>query len=313
MPQTFEDLVVEKEVAVRKQIAKECAYLFDILGSFPLTVYSGTPASISSEMTSLTQSPTMTTSKKSRISVRPSLSSYSTSLLTPKLVIPAFNLINDIDVEKTRQRIATYRSENAALIEANIARESAYAKALHEADEASKRERQLRADELRAAEEAERAATEAEKNALIDSLEQSDVDAHSLVAKSRAEAVKRARERTREANRAMQISKSASVLLRTRAAQSEKVPDVPHVPLQDDWDAYEDKYTVMSTYYDPVSELVRKDREGIMRAGGYRVEEAWERALRSAVAGLDVIPLGSATNGEEKVQIQGEGVAMATA
>jgi len=38
---------------------------------------------------------------------------------------------------------------------------------------------------------------------------------------------------------------------------------------------------------------VRKDREGIMRAGGYRVEEAWERAVRSAVAGLDLWPLGS--------------------
>ena len=28
-----------------------------------------------------------------------------------------------------------------------------------------------------------------------------------------------------------------------------------------------------------------------MRAGGYRIEEAWERALRSAVAGLDLQPL----------------------
>lgn len=28
-----------------------------------------------------------------------------------------------------------------------------------------------------------------------------------------------------------------------------------------------------------------------MRAGGYRVEEAWERALRYAVAGLDLVPL----------------------
>lgn len=28
-----------------------------------------------------------------------------------------------------------------------------------------------------------------------------------------------------------------------------------------------------------------------MRAGGYMVEEAWERALRSAVAGLDLAPL----------------------
>lgn len=99
------------------------------------------------------------------------------------------------------------------------------------------------------------------------------------------------------------MHQSAAMLLRSRAAQSATVPDVPHVPLQDDWDAYEDKYTLMSTYYDPVSELVRKDREGIMRAGGYRVEQAWERALRSAVAGLDVPPLTDSIDGSQKVGV----------
>lgn len=203
----------------------------------------------------------------------------------------AFNLINDIDVEETHKRIAKYRQENAALIQSNIQREQDYAKALQEADEAAKRERHVRAEELRQAEELERHAIEAEKQALIDSLEQSDADAHRLVAKSRAEAVKRAKERTRDANRA--VHQSAATLLRSRAAQSANVPDVPHVPLQDDWDAYEDKYSLLNSYYDPVSEAVRKDREGIMRAGGYRVEDAWERAVRSAVAGLDIPPLGS--------------------
>lgn len=48
---------------------------------------------------------------------------------------------------------------------------------------------------------------------------------------------------------------------------------------------------VRTNYHDPMSEPVRKDKEGIMRAGGYRIEEAWERALRSAVAGLDLQPL----------------------
>lgn len=224
----------------------------------------------------------------------------------------AFNLINDIDVEATQKRIADYRRENSALIEANIQREQSYAKALLEADEAQKRERQLRADELRQAEEAERLAVETEKNALIDSLERnSTADAHRLVAKSRMEAVKRAKERTKEANHA--VHQSAAMLLRSRAAQSATVPDVPHVPLQDDWDAYEDKYTMMSSYYDPVSELVRKDREGIMRAGGYRVEEAWERALRSAVAGLDVPPLTDSTAVSQKVRVSGADAVSASA
>jgi len=51
-------------------------------------------------------------------------------------------------------------------------------------------------------------------------------------------------------------------------------------------------FVLQPVYVDPTSEAVRKDREGIMRAGGFRVEEAWERALRSAVAGLDLWPLG---------------------
>lgn len=63
------------------------------------------------------------------------------------------------------------------------------------------------------------------------------------------------------------------------------------MPLQDDWYAYEDKFVLRDNYDDPVSDAVRRDREGIMRAGGYRVEEAWERALRSAVADLELRPL----------------------
>lgn len=49
-------------------------------------------------------------------------------------------------------------------------------------------------------------------------------------------------------------------------------------------------FTLHSSYDDPLSEAVRRDREGIMRGGGYRVEEAWERALRFAVAGLEIPP-----------------------
>lgn len=84
---------------------------------------------------------------------------------------------------------------------------------------------------------------------------------------------------------------SNSRLLRSRAAQSTAIPDVPHVAIQDDWYGYHDKYEVKSSYYDPATDAVRRDKEGIMRAGGYLVEEAWERALRSAVAGLEIPPL----------------------
>ena len=79
--------------------------------------------------------------------------------------------------------------------------------------------------------------------------------------------------------------------MRLRAAQNAAVvPDQPHVPLSDTYYAYEDMFALRSSYSDPASDAVRRDKEGIMRAGGYRVEEAWERALRYAVAGLDISP-----------------------
>jgi len=80
--------------------------------------------------------------------------------------------------------------------------------------------------------------------------------------------------------------------LRQRAAvQSQMVADPPHVPIQDDYYAWEDMYTMMDTYHDPAHDAVMRDSEGIMRAGGYMIEQAWERAVRSAVAGLDIMPI----------------------
>lgn len=68
------------------------------------------------------------------------------------------------------------------------------------------------------------------------------------------------------------------------------------MPLTDDWYAYEDQYILRTTYDDPSSEAVRADREGLMRTGGYRVEEAWERAVRMAIGGLEIAPLQGTAN-----------------
>lgn len=204
----------------------------------------------------------------------------------------AFNLINDIYITETQERIAAYRKENAALIEVNQQREEAYAQALKEHEEAERRERQLRAEELRRAEEEERDAREGERRALIDNLESSNADATRVVEQARAEALKRAAARTAAAHQAVAQHKQErnSAALRSRAAQSAVVPDQPHVPLLDAYYAYEDLYGLRSSYFDPASDAVRRDKEGIMRAGGYCLEEAWERALRCAVAGLDILP-----------------------
>ncbi|THG95335.1 hypothetical protein EW026_g6305 [Hermanssonia centrifuga] len=241
---TFEDLGVEKEVAVRRRIAKD---------------FNKRPEDF------------------------PDLRSYNDYLEEAEDI--AFNLIHDIDIPETEARVAQFKKENAAVIELNIQREEQYVQYLKEQEEAERAEREYRAQELRRAEETERDEREKGRQELIDKLEMSDKDAFKLVARSRAEALRRASARSSNSN----SFQSTSKLLRARPQNV--VPDVPHVPLQDDWYAYEDKFTLRSSYDDPGSEAVRKDRDGVMKAGGYRVEDVWERALRCAVAGLDLAPL----------------------
>ncbi|KAI0637116.1 CDK-activating kinase assembly factor [Trametes polyzona] len=264
-PQTFEDLGVEKEVAVRRRIAKEF---------------------------------------NKRREDFPDLRSYNDYLEMVEDI--TFNLINEIDVAETEERIAKYRRDNAALIELNAKREEEYARYLQEQEEMERQERELRAQELRRIEEEEREEREKGKQAIIDKLETSDKDAARLVAKSRLEAQRRASARASSSS-GFNMLQSNSSLLRSRAAQSTVVPDVPHVPLQDNWYTYDDMFKMRETYHDPVSEAVRRDRDGIMRAGGYMVEQAWERALRFAVAGLEIMPLsGDPSTAQEPMAVDPE-------
>jgi len=121
---------------------------------------------------------------------------------------------------------------------------------------------------------------------LIDKLETSDKNPFELVAKSKASALKKAN--ARAASTA--TIQSSAKLLRSRAIID--IPDVPHVPYNDNWYTYDDKFQFKpGGYHDFFSEAVRRDREGIMRGGGYAIEEAWGRALRFAVADLELEPL----------------------
>ncbi|KAF8580693.1 CDK-activating kinase assembly factor [Ramaria rubella] len=246
-PQTFEDLTVEKEVAVRRRISKEFNKRHEDFAD---------------------------------------LRSYNDYLEMVEDI--TFNLINEVDVPETEARIASYRAENAALIQLNIQREKMDAQELQEEEERDRREREERMRELRREEEEERQEREKERKAIIDGLESGkEGSAARVIAKSRADALKR--NAARAASSA--AASSQSKLLRSRAAIASTIPDVPHEALTDDWYAYDDKYVVRTYYDDPQSESVRADREGVMRAGGYRVDEAWERAIRMAVAGLEIAPL----------------------
>ncbi|THV07862.1 CDK-activating kinase assembly factor [Dendrothele bispora CBS 962.96] len=253
-PQTFEDLEVEKEVAIRRRLAKEF---------------------------------------NKRREDFDDLKEYNDYLQEVEDI--AFNLINNIDVPQTEAKIANYKAANAALIALNIQREEAYALALREQEDLDRREREARAAQLVQEAEQERLEREREQNELITKLETSQKDAKKLVAKARASQQKRLSARTTEKSSVlggMGFGMDYAKLLKARTNKAKtSIPDEPHVPLQDDWYGYEDLYVLRPSYDDIFSEAVRKDREGIMRAGGYMVEEAWNRALRSAVAGLELEPL----------------------
>lgn len=208
------------------------------------------------------------------------------------LTFAAFNLINNIDVTETEARIVKYRAVNAAITARNLQREEADAQALKEQEEMDRKERELRAAQFRKEEEEEFEEKEKGKREIIDKLETSQKDARKVVAKSKANALKRSSAKA-AANGAvgMGLGSDYAKLLKTRSAKT-TIPDEPHVPFQDNCYGYEDLFVLNPDGYNDVfSDAVRKDREGIMRAGGYRVEEAWERALRYAVSGLDLRPL----------------------
>ena len=61
---------------------------------------------------------------------------------------------------------------------------------------------------------------------------------------------------------------SAAHLLRSCAAAVSRTvaPNVPYVPSQDIYCAY-DMFSMRETYHDPISNVVRRDREGIMGRG----------------------------------------------
>ncbi|KAF8184940.1 CDK-activating kinase assembly factor MAT1-domain-containing protein [Mycena galopus ATCC 62051] len=248
-PQTFEDLGVEKEIAIRRRIAKEF---------------------------------------NKRLEDFSSLREFNDYLEDVEDI--TFNLINDVDPVGTEARIAAYREANAALTLLNSQREEAYILSLRQTEELERKEREMRAEEQRREEEEERQEKESGRREIIERLERADgADAAKVVQRTKRERAER------EASRkGVAPGKGAQALLRARmaaAAATAATKDTPHIPFQDDYYHYDDMFVLQHVYLDPSSEAVRKDREGIMRAGGYRVDEAWERAVRSAVAGLDLLPL----------------------
>ncbi|KAJ7871474.1 CDK-activating kinase assembly factor [Mycena olivaceomarginata] len=254
-PQTFEDLGVEKEIAIRRRIAKEFNKRLEDFSS--LREFNDYLEDVED------------------------ISEFYLYLLITLIRNhhEAFNLINDVDPVETESRIAAYREANAALTLLNFP-----------AGGGSARRRSCGQKKRVREEEEERQEKESGRREILERLERADgADANKVVQRT-----KRERAEKEASRKGVAPEKGAQALLRARmaaAAATAATKDTPHIPFQDDYYAYNDMFVLQHVYVDPSSEAVRKDREGIMRAGGYRVEEAWERAVRSAVAGLDLLPL----------------------
>ncbi|KAH7107740.1 CDK-activating kinase assembly factor [Auriculariales sp. MPI-PUGE-AT-0066] len=236
--QTFEDLTVEKEVAVRRRMHKEF-------------------------------------NKRREDFV--DIHAYNDYLEWVEEM--TFNLINDLDLAETEAQIAQFKAENAAVLEQNLQLEERATQELQEDEERERALREQNARALQTRDDAERAQREQERRELIDQLQSSDAPARRLIKQA---VQKRMSQRTEEVVRPVP-------LLRSRIAST--IADPPYKPLADDWWDYSDLYTMQNDYDDPMSDAVRSDPNGVFRAGGYIVQEAWGRALSSAVAGLDMKPV----------------------
>jgi CDK-activating kinase assembly factor MAT1 len=196
----------------------------------------------------------------------------------------------------TEARLAELKAESAAYTELNIQRDELAAAELREEEERIRQEREERARELLQQDLAEKREKDRNNADIIDSLERTKGNAAKIIAKTRATATKRAA--TSHKPTTFQPSSMSAKQLRERNMAG--AVDTPHVPFTDNLYCYEDKFQLRDSYLDPLSEWAR-DNQGLMRAGGFRHEDAWERAIRFAVAGLDLAPLEDSTDNPMEV------------
>jgi CDK-activating kinase assembly factor MAT1 len=150
---------------------------------------------------------------------------------------------------------------------------------LQEEEERDRAQREQNAREMQTADDAERAAREQERRELIDQLQSSNVSARKVMQQAAQK---------RMAQRAVNEVPRPVPLMRSRMTSA--IADPPYQPLADNWWDYSDLYTLRNDYDDPMSDIVRSDINGVFRAGGYIVQEAWTRAISSALAGIDMLP-----------------------
>ncbi|KAL7276292.1 TFIIH/NER complex subunit [Rhizina undulata] len=245
--QTFEDVTVEREVDIRRRVAKTFNKRRDDFDS---------------------------------------LLQYNNYLEEVEEI--TFNLVNNVEVSATEEKLQAYEVVNKDLINANAARAAAEMQALAQATEAEREEHRLAREAAQRELEEEKREQEEAKRDTLNALAMGDTDAVKVIQQVQ---LKRSSERKRrqaeEQQKARAVTQGRNLFktsllagTRKKIVEEEEGPFDPLGGLED-----MSKYYVVQDYYE--NKWLDACRNDVtMQAGGFFVEEYYRRSLFEAFSGL---------------------------
>jgi len=236
VPQTFEDLYVEKEVQIRKKVGK---YFNKRLEDFDNN-----------------------------------LRQYNDYLEEVEELM--FNLINNINIEETNEKIEKWRNENQALIATNNVKQMKEENAIAYRLEKEKQEKLRRKEAYIQLTKDEKLKIEAEKNDIINALASSEQSANEIL-------------------KSKPLSKKKDLFIEFDDTNfndnnlyniEEEEEDIDDIfdPMDYTYLDMDLSSKLKYPYNDNKTNLIKKDR--VIRAGGFVPELTFDRALTSAYTGL---------------------------
>ncbi|KAI9818709.1 MAG: TFIIH/NER complex subunit [Thelocarpon impressellum] len=277
--QTFEDIHVEREVDVRKRVAKVYTRWHQASG-FVLT-------------------------SERRFNRRPtdftSLRAYNDYLEEVETV--TFNLLQRVDLPETEAKLAAYAAQNAASISHNVALQRHESESMAARTEAEKEQARLRRETARREQEEERKEKFEGKREVLDQLARGTGDAEKIAREGQKVILKRSTMRKSNQARAADApppsttttsSTDGGYFIKGLKPVAAPEPEKPFDPFGG-FSASRTYFVQRDTYEHPWLDRARTDPS--ITAGGYDVREYHTRALVEAFSGLGVF-VGEELGGE---------------
>lgn len=203
-----------------------------------------------------------------------SLDEYNAYLEEIETVI--FNLVNDIDVEETEQKLKQYEEANkSTIMENNSLRE----KEFEEFKKQEEFERELKHKKMLLEQQIEQEEKEMNlqaKNEILNKLSDNSADAEKVVQQVKKTVLKKSSARRKQLDEIMKT-------LNNKNKEAEIVNNMPFTPFNGDR-VVEKSFDVGHEYFDPFIDEIKVKKEYI--AAGFRPELVYERVLSEAFLGL---------------------------